>query len=269
MTDQVPMNAEPRIPIWPTTLTGEAPEDVPTLEWFPASGSAEGCVLVCPGGGYAFVSDTESYTIAHWLNRAGWHAAVLRYRVGPRHRFPAQLYDAERAMRMIRAEAGSRGFDPQRVAAVGFSAGGHLVSMLAVQPEPEPSPDDDLAPQFDSRPAAVVLCYPVIDLAGDHRHEGSRFNLLGPDAPADLSERLSTHQRVDSQTPPSFLWHTADDGGVAMAHSMQFAAACRAADVPVELHIYESGRHGLALAEDAPDVAGWPDLAARFLARHL
>ena len=269
MSSEPTITAGDPIPLWPAALTGEAPEDVATLQWFPAAEEATGCVLVCPGGGYGFVSENESETIAAWLNAAGWHAAVLRYRVGPRHRHPAQLHDAQRAMRRIRSEAGERGFDPARVAAIGFSAGGHLVSMLAVQPEDGPSAHDELAGRFDSRPAAALLCYPVIDLVGEACHTGSRRNLLPDDAGDELAEQLSTDRRVDAATPPTLLWHTADDPAVPLANALQFAAACRAAAVPVELHVYETGRHGLALAREAPDVANWTDAAERFLRRHL
>ena len=258
-------------PLWSGSEKLSDPADIPTLTFYPAEGKGNGaCVLVLPGGGYGGLADHEGKPVAEALNAHGFQAAVLKYRLGPRHRHPAMIFDAQRALRLLRSTAKKRGFRPQSIAVLGFSAGGHLASTLAVHHGSFVSEDDDLATDVSARPDAAVLCYPVIDLAGEHAHAGSRGNLLGAEPDPALLERLSTQTQVCAATPPTFLWHTSDDGGVALQNSLGFAAACQTAGVPVELHAYETGRHGLGLAEDDPNgVATWLDHATQFLSRHL
>ena len=223
--------------------------------------------MVLPGGGYRALADHEGPTIASALNDAGFHATVLRYRLAPESQHPDMIQDAQRGMRLTRSRFGG---GTTGCAVLGFSAGGHLASSLAVHYDRFTCEDDELRGSVSARPDAAVLCYPVIDLLDPANvHTGSRKNLLGEVPSQDQLELMSTQRHVNGQTPPTFLWHTADDGAVPMANSLTFASACRAAGVPVELHVYEHGRHGLGLAEDFPDVQGWFDLAQRFLARHL
>ena len=115
------------------------------------------------------------------------------------------------------------------------------------------------------RPDALILCYPVISF-GEHRHEGSLVNLLRAAAPVELRRTLSAEARVTAETPPAFLWHTADDASVSVEHSLLFAGALRRQGVPFELHVYPHGRHGLGLATDDPVVGSWTTLCARWLA---
>jgi acetyl esterase/lipase len=150
---------------------------------------------------------------------------------------------------------------------LGFSAGGHLASTLATHHQRFVSPEDDLASSQDARPDAAVLCYPVIDM-GEFAHVMSRNRLLGPDPDPALLTLLSNHLQVTADTPPTFLWHTADDAGVPMEGSLFFAAACRKHKVPVELHVFESGKHGLGLADGQP-AGAWKDFCVEFLRRHL
>ena len=110
----------------------------------------------------------------------------------------------------------------------------------------------------------MILCYPVISF-GPHGHQGSCLNLLGEEPPAELIRDLCNELCVTSDTPPAFLWHTADDAGVPVMNSLMFAEACAAKGVPFELHAYRSGRHGLGLACDFPHVATWIDLAGEWL----
>jgi acetyl esterase/lipase len=259
------------IPLW-KNLSDNDPRKASTLSVYlcptaPAA-TATATVLVCPGGGYAGLADHEGPTIAQWLNAQGFHAAVLRYRLQP-NRHPAMINDAQRAMRILRAGAERWGIKTDGIAVLGFSAGGHLASSLATLHDRFTSEDDDLARRVSARPDAAVLCYPVIDMQGPFTHRGSRDNLLGPGADASAGELMSTHLRVSPTTPPTFLWHTSDDAGVPMENSLLFAMACRKMGVPVEVHSYESGRHGLGLSADAPDVAPWTDTCVRFLKRHL
>lgn len=256
------------IPLWPKSNATD-PADIPTLTPFlidkPVNG---GLVIVCPGGGYGGLADHEGRPIAEMLNAAGIHAAVLKYRLGPRHRHPSMLNDAQRAIRLVRHHAAAWKVNPKHVGILGFSAGGHLTSTAAVHYDRFTCPNDDLAATISARPDVAVLCYPVIDMAGEFRHEGSKNNLLGPNPDPALVAQLSNHTQVTPQTPPCFLWHTADDDPVPVQNSLQFVAACRKNRVPVELHVFESGRHGLGLAPDHP-AAAWATHCAAFLHRQF
>ncbi|MEX0777706.1 MAG: alpha/beta hydrolase [Phycisphaeraceae bacterium] len=251
--------------LWPNQAASE-PNLTPCLL---DDGKPHPLVLVLPGGGYGHLAPHEAEPVAQAFNAHGFHAAVLRYRLGPTHRHPLPLNDAQRAIRMIRARAAEWGVLDGRVAILGFSAGGHLASSATVHYDRFTAQDDDLVPAHSARPDAAILCYPVIDLEGKAAHTGSRRNLLGEQADAELVGRMSTHRHVNAQTPPTFLWHTADDGGVPVDNSLMFFSACRAHQVPAELHVYESGNHGLGLAPGQPYIATWVEHAAQFLHRHL
>lgn len=249
--------------LW-TTSPGEG--EAPSLTLYPTTQTPpRGGVMVLPGGGYQHLADHEGSSIAVRLNEAGFDAAVLRYRLAPHHRHPDMIHDAQRGMRMMRQHPAIRA---EKIAVLGFSGGGHLASTLAVHAERFTAEADDLAGRVSARPDAAVLCYPVIDMAGPHSHSGSCDALLGPMPDAKLIQQLSNDQHVGGDTPPTFLWHTADDESVPIHNSLMFAAACREARVPVELHVYESGNHGLGLADDHPAKAWFP-ACVEFLARHL
>ncbi|MFD1956198.1 alpha/beta hydrolase [Paenibacillus thailandensis] len=261
------MNRKP-IEIWPEghpngeSLNGEKATVTPYLLQADKPLSA---VIVFPGGGYGMRAEHEGKPIAEWLNRIGIQAFVLDYRVAP-HKHPVPMNDAKRAVRLVRSRAAEFGVDPGRVGILGFSAGGHLASTVGTHHDPGDAESADPLERFSSRPDLMVLCYPVITL-GEYRHDGSRVNLLGEDAPEELVELLSNEKQVAADTPPAFLWHTADDGAVPVENSLMFAAALSRNRVPHELHVYESGRHGLGLAEAEPETSTWPMLCERWLRR--
>jgi acetyl esterase/lipase len=163
----------------------------------------------------------------------------------------------------VRSHADELNVDPGAVVILGFSAGGHLASTAGTHYDAGRSDGDEIDRQ-SCRPDALVLCYPVITF-GDFGHRGSMKNLLGEDPPETLVRALSNETQVTADTPPSFLWHTADDPGVAVENSLLFAQALSANGVGCELHVYRSGRHGLGLAEESPHVATWIDLCADWL----
>lgn len=234
---------------------------------------AIGTVLVLPGGGYRMHADHEAEPVASFFNAHGFHAAVLRYRLAPHHQHPAMLHDAQRAVRLIRADP-RYGDAQQPVAVLGFSAGGHLAATLATHGDAHPDPDDPLGSTHTARPDAVVLGYPVIQLRGLHAHRGSGHGLLGVDdhdAPLTLDHTpsLNADEAVNAHTSPSFVWHTADDAGVPVGNATAYAQACWRHGVPCELHVFTDGRHGLGMAKDHPPAAAWPTLAAEFLKRRF
>ncbi|CAG7614974.1 Acetylxylan esterase [Paenibacillus solanacearum] len=253
--------------LWPQgtpNALGEEQEDRPTLVPFLVeSAEPTSAVVVCPGGGYGRRAEHEGEPVARWLNTLGISAIVLHYRVAP-YRHPNPLMDAQRAIRTVRHNAAAWNVDPKRVGILGFSAGGHLASTAGTQFDGGDAEAADPIERESSRPDALVLCYPVITF-GAHTHSGSRNNLLGDPAEPALVQQMSSENRVTELTPPTFIWHTADDAGVPVENAMLFASALRKHKVPFELHIYESGRHGLGLAQEHPEARTWPNLCANWL----
>jgi acetyl esterase/lipase len=259
------INAEP-IALWNTATPGmDTAEPVfqPTITPYTIeSASASGCVIVCPGGGYGHRAEHEGEPVARALNDRGIAACVCNYRIAP-YRHPHSLLDAQRAIRWVRTHAGELNVDSEAVGILGFSAGGHLASTAGTHYDAGRSDGDEIDSQ-SCRPDAMVLCYPVITF-GEFGHRGSMKNLLGESPPETLVRTLSNETQVTADTPPSFLWHTADDSGVPVENSLLFAQALSAHRVPFELHVYRSGRHGLGLAGEAPHIATWIDLCTDWL----
>lgn len=230
-------------------------------------------LLALPGGGYGFLSvQNEGLNVAQRFNAEGTSVFVLAYRLpgeGWANRHLVPLQDAQRAMRLLRARAGDLRIDPRRLGVIGFSAGGHLAADLATaSAEPVYRPVD-AADRQSARPAFAGLVYPVTGLTAGLTHGGSRDNLLGPAPSAALVAARSPLGRVGPDTPPSFLVHAADDDLVPIDNSLRWLAACRAAGIPCEAHLFDSGGHGfgLGLPPGSPG-ALWPELFALWLRRH-
>lgn len=230
-------------------------------------------VLIAPGGGYIrVVIDKEGFEVGHRLAQAGITSFVLRYRLpaeGWDFAADVPLQDAQRAMRLIRSNAAGFGIDPRRVAAMGFSAGGHVAASLATRFDAEVYAPVDAADRRPARPDLSVLMYPVIDMARPFAHAGSREALLGQ-APTPLAEAAySPHRHVTAATPPTFLVHASDDPVVPTENSLNYLAALRAAKVPAEAHVFEEGGHGfgIRLAQGKP-CAAWPELFLAWAGRH-
>ena len=219
---------------------------------------------MCPGGGYGGRADHEGEPIARMLNEHGIAGFVCHYRVAP-YRHPVPLMDASRAIRWVRRHADEYNVNPKRVGVLGFSAGGHLASTVATHYDAGEARAADPVEREGSRPDAAVLCYPVISFEPPFRHVGSMNNLLGADPPDGLRLSLSNELQVTEDTPPTFLWHTAEDAGVPVENSLLFASALSAKGVPFELHVYPHGAHGLGLAPDDPHVATWARLCGEWL----
>jgi acetyl esterase/lipase len=267
--DDRPPVGEP-VPLWPSGPPGvarDAPGARPTLTLYvpPAEKATGAAVVVCPGGGYGGLADHEGRPIAEWLNSLGVTAVVLRYRLAPDFHHPAMLQDAARAIRTVRANAASWGVDPHRIGVIGFSAGGHLASSIATHFDAGDPSAADPVERVSSRPDRAILIYPVISLVHPSTHQGSKQNLLGKNPPPGLAEELSSELKVTADTPPTFLAHTNEDTPVPPENSLLFALALRKAKVPVELHVFEKGPHGLGLGRAGFAFSEWPGLCAKWL----
>jgi acetyl esterase/lipase len=205
-------------------------------------------VIVLPGGGYGRISDNESTTIVAWLESLGLSASYFAYPVGTRH--PAVL-DAVRGEIRARRDAGA-----ERIALVGFSAGGHAAAHAALAPGASARERVDL----------VLLAYPVVSMLLE-THRGSRENLLGLEASTELRAATSVDLLVTAAAPPFFVWHTAEDAAVPVQHSYLLGMALAAAGVRHALHVFPRGRHGLNLArgEGDGDAVLWTSLAESWL----
>jgi len=229
-------------------------------------------VLVIPGGSYRFLAyDNEGAEQARWLNARGVTAFILLYRLpveGWAARADVPLQDAQRAMRVIRAGAAGFGVKPDRVAVLGFSAGGHLAGSLATRHGEQVYAPVDAADRLSARPELAGLIYPVISLDSEFTHVESRDDLLGAGAPVARRAVYSVNKRVTAATPPMFLVHAADDGLVPVANTLALYQAMLDAKRPAELHVFDEGGHGfgIRLPRTVPTSA-WPALFATFAAR--
>ena len=200
------------------TLTAYLPDYSPEMKHL----AKRPTMLVLPGGAYMFCSDREAEPIAFAYNAQGYNAFVLRYTVGKeKAAFPRPLEDADLAMQKIVENAEEWNVDTDKIAAIGFSAGGHLCAALATMGK--------------IRPAAVILGYPCILESISH--------ILAEPVP-------SLDEKVDANTPPAFIFHAAEDGCVPVEHSLAFGTALAKAGVPFEMHIFEKGYHGFSIANN-------------------
>jgi acetyl esterase/lipase len=192
--------------------------------------------------------DFEGANVARWLQSRGVTGVVLRYRLPKNgYRHPVPLQDIQRAVRTLRARAQELHVDPKRVGIMGFSAGGHLVTTLSTHNDDGNPAATDPVEKLGSRPDFCIAVYPVISLDEAITHKVSRLNLLGPNPDPTLVEDLCNEKRVNPRTPPTMLIHSADDKGVPVDNSLRYFAALRAASIPAELHVFDTGGHGFGL----------------------
>lgn len=233
-------------------------------------------ILIFPGGGYAHLASfREGDCIATAFASRGVNAFVLSYRLGPKHNYPSQLIDAARAMAYIKENAEKYMIDPDRVFTVGFSAGGHLCGNLATE-YAKAEKMLGLA-ENTARPRGSIYSYPVVT-AVNMTHIWSFEYLLGKKFSELTEEERRAHSNelhVTADTPPAFIWHTAEDDAVPVIGSLLLASAYVNAGVKVELHVYPFGPHGIALANELtsnnnpsyiqPRAAEWVDKAVGFM----
>ncbi len=243
------------IPYWNDEFieSEETEPRIPTITAYPSN--SRGAVVVFAGGGYVMRAEHEGDGYAKWLQEIGITAFLVDYRVAP-YKHPAQISDAMRAVSYVRHYADKYGYDKDKIAVMGSSAGGHLAGSVSVHFDKKMYDETDEIDKEDCRPNASVLCYPVIDMF-EYRHDGSRQNLLGERTLHEMKELMSLYKHVSYDTPPAFIWHTSSDQAVPTENSLLYADALSKKQIPYELHIYPYGRHGLGLAEEMPHVAQW------------
>jgi acetyl esterase/lipase len=251
--DAAPPAAAETIRLWeaePPGALGTADHDVPVVAWWPAAKAAAptAALVICPGGGYGHLADHEGTDYARWLNAQGISAFVLRYRLGSKgYRHPVMLGDVSRAIRLVRAGHERFGVDPARVGVMGSSAGGHLALTACIHgPAADPQAADALD-RLSARPDLGILCYPVVSMLPEKTHAGSRKNLLGATPDEAVARQLSGELAAHDDVPPLFIWHTWEDKAVKLEPILELGGQLKARGRPFELHVYETGSHGLGL----------------------
>ena len=229
---------------------------MPNLRAYLHEEETKPCMIIVPGGGYEYAASGEADLVARRFHEAGFQTFVLTYSTNPLRRFPLHtqpMRDLARAIRIVRRSAGELGCDPESLILLGFSAGAHVCASVLVHHE-DLDTREDLAEKEGSpyqgiscRPLAAFLCYPVITM-GEYAHKGSVQALLGFNPTEEELNYFSLETQVTADTPPCFLWHTADDASVPMENSLQFAMALKKAGVPFAYHLFSHGQHGLSLS---------------------
>ena len=222
-------------------------------------------IIITPGGGYKWVVvDKEGYELGRWLAARGITAFVLFYRLpgdGWAAGSDVALSDAQRAVRLVRHRARAFNIDPERVAAMGFSAGGHVCCDLTARFAVQTYKAVDKADALSARPFLSAPIYPVQSMSLPVAHAGSREQLLGRNPTLETERAHSPYLHVPENAPPTFLVHAEDDDVVPVENSLLFRAALRAKNVPAETHLFTHGGHGFGLRKAiGKPVEAWPDL---------
>ena len=233
-------------------------------------------ILIIPGGGYTHVCiDREGECTALAYATANVVPFVLFYNTDEDRRFPSHLLDAARAMKYIKDNAEKYNINPDRIFALGYSAGGHLCGTLAVH---HALAEKELGyPENSTRPHGIIMCYPVVS-ACLPTHGGSMLHLLGKPVDQFTDEEknlVSIEKNVTEKTPPAFIWHTSEDYGVPIYGSLELAKAYYRLKMPVELHVYPYDGHGSGLCTEItsngmqthvrPENAAWLENSVRWM----
>jgi len=237
--------------------------------FFPSSTENKGAaVLICPGGGYERLAYVISGTqLAKWFNAIGVSAFVLNYRLPNSpdliQREIGPLQDAQRAIRIIRANASKWGIKTDKIGVQGSSAGGHLATLLGTHNEDVSSIYDSLD-NISFHPNFLILVSPVIDL-GTYAHTGSRKNLLGEKPSPDLINKYSTQNSVTNTTPPTFIADAFNDKSVPPMNSLLFYKALLEHGVSTSFHVFPQGGHAIALRNNPGSTEQWTNLCEAWL----
>lgn len=251
-----------------------APDSSPEL----GEGRLRTAVIICPGGGYGFLSDREAEPVALRFAGLGYATFILQYHVAPRGRWPVPQRQLLAAVAYVRTNWERYHVAPDAVTVMGFSAGGHLAGCAGTLWNKQALYRPLRKRPSLFRPDGVILCYPVVT-SGPAAHRGSIENLLG-DRRAELENLVSLEKQVSPKCPPFFIWHTADDTSVPVENSLLLEKALKAKKVDVELRIYPHGSHGQSLADHtvyspenqwkaSPCCAMWVQHCDAWLQRHF
>ena len=241
----------------------------PTLEMYPAEkNNANGtAVIICPGGAYSVLAIIhEGSQVAKWLNTIGITAFVLNYRLPDaaimKDKSIAPLQDAQEAMRIVRLHAKEWNINPNKIGIMGFSAGGHVASTLATHFNDKVYQSKD---SVSARPNFSILIYPVITMDSATTNSWSRDNLIGKNPAKKEVLYFSNELQVTKNTPPAFLVHSIDDDAVPVENSINYAMALHKYNIPCELHIYQSGKHGYGMGRTTNTESSWTDACKKWL----
>ncbi|HLV88998.1 MAG TPA: alpha/beta hydrolase [Candidatus Sulfotelmatobacter sp.] len=257
------------IPLYNGPVPGEKsvdPATAPFLTVFPPWEKSNGtAVIIAPGGGYTMLaSNHEGRQEADWFAQLGVVAFVLKYRMGPQHRYPQPLQDAQRAIRLVRSRAADFGISPDRIGFMGFSAGGHLAAETGTEFDAGNPQAPDPVERVSSRPDFLVLGYPWLNAMNADQDGKSEYCRNIDLHDAELCERYSAmyspERHVSHNTPPVFIFHTTTDDGVPVQASVSFYSALIVAKVPAEMHIFYEGPHGVGMGRSNPYLNVWPTL---------
>lgn len=224
-------------------------------------------VVIFGGGGYFRIQiGSAAKPAAQWLQSLGVTAAVVYYRLPADGWAPVSPFqDGQRAMRLLRAQAASLRVDPERIGALGFSAGGNLAGIVATRFDAPLYPPVDAADQLSARPDFLAMIYPVVSMRAPLDHTRSKRELASQD---DTQQAYSVEQHVRKDMPPVFLAQAVDDRTVDVGHSVAMYQASHAAGIPVELHLFEAGGHSWGLGKPGTLVAQWPRLFVNWARSH-
>lgn len=240
---------------------------IPKIQVFRPKAYSNGIgILILPGGGYQYVAITkEGYNVAEQLNNLGYTAFVLSYRMPSdlimKDKSVGPLIDAQEAMRFIRTHAADYGIHPNQIGVLGFSAGGHLATTLHTQY------DRDLYKSkytVSAKPDFAIIIYPVVSMDSKITHQGSRERLLGLNPTKEQVEAFSNELHINSETSPTFIVHATDDTSVPVENSLSYYSSLIKNEVPVAMHIYQSGGHGFGLGRN-PENSSWIEDLDRWL----
>lgn len=203
------------------------------------------CIIVCPGGAYGMCSQRETEPVAVNFLSEGYNTFTLWYSVAP-NRFPTQIREVAAVLELIYKNADNWNCDTSRIAIIGFSAGEHLAAHY--------SNAYDCAEVRKVFPKskgvnASILCYPVLSADTSFTHVESIENLLGHIPSQEETDKFSCEKLVNDYTPPTFIWHTAEDNCVPVRNSLEYAKALSVHKIPFEMRIYPYGQHGLSTAD--------------------
>jgi acetyl esterase/lipase len=239
--------------------------------YLPSKKTATGqAVIICPGGGYNYLSyNWEGGDPARWLAAKGIAAIVLKYRLpDPASNITptlSPLMDAKRAIRIVRYYASKWNIKKDKIGIMGFSAGGHLASTAGTHFDNGNASSTDSIEQLSSRPDFMVLVYPVISMSKPIMHTGSRNRLIGEKADPEMAKLYSNELQVSDQTPPTFLIHSGDDKTVPIENSLLFYQALKDHNIPSEMHVFPKGGHGFGLGLGYGAVDKWIQLCFEWL----